>query len=39
MRNFLVSPPVAEKSPASIRFDNSSVGLFFAVWSALGLVL
>jgi hypothetical protein len=37
MRNFL-SPPFAGKSPASIRFDTSSVGLFFAAWSALGLI-
>jgi hypothetical protein len=38
MRNFLVSPPFAEKVPARIRFDTASVGLFFAAWSALGLI-
>ena len=38
MRNFLVSPPFAEKVPASVRFDTASVGLFFAAWSALGLI-
>jgi hypothetical protein len=38
MRNFLVSPPFAEKSPPFVRFDTASVGLFFAAWSALGLI-
>lgn len=38
MRNFLVSPPFAEKVPARVRFDTASVGLFFAAWSALGLI-
>lgn len=38
MRNFLVSPPFAEKVPASVRFDTASVGLFFAAWSVLVLI-
>jgi hypothetical protein len=38
MRNWLVRPPFSENPPITLRFDASSVGLLFAVWSLLALI-